>query len=46
MDLKEFDDFKIEIDPTEPLYIMSAVCRLVHMAEWTVRDLDKKEKVF
>ncbi len=42
MDIRDFKDFKIEINPEEPLYIMSAVCRLVKMHEWTIRELDKK----
>ncbi|MDP8259713.1 MAG: MerR family transcriptional regulator [Candidatus Gygaella obscura] len=42
MVFKGFEDFDIEIDPCEPIYIMSVVSRLVHIPEWTIRILDKE----
>ncbi|MBN1794308.1 MAG: MerR family transcriptional regulator [Candidatus Omnitrophica bacterium] len=30
-----------EIDPCEPVYIISVVSKLVNLPEWTLRQLDK-----
>jgi len=41
MEIREIRSFKVEIDPDEPVYIMSVVSHLVHIPEWTIRQLDK-----
>ena len=36
------DDFDVEINPSEPLFIISVVSELVHIPIWTLRKLDEK----
>jgi len=41
MDTMGLENFKINIDPEEPVYIISVVSHIVHLPEWTIRELDK-----
>jgi len=41
MDIRDLGNFKINIDPEEPVYIISVVSHIVHLPEWTIRELDK-----
>ncbi|MFH1360982.1 MAG: MerR family transcriptional regulator [Candidatus Omnitrophota bacterium] len=41
MDRKEFDDFDIEIEPEDPLFIISIVSEMVGIPIWTLRKLDE-----
>jgi MerR family transcriptional regulator/heat shock protein HspR len=33
--------FSLKIAPTEPVYVISVVCKLVDIPVWTLRQLDK-----
>ncbi len=41
----EFEDAfsqDLNINPEEPVYVISIVSRIVHLPVWTLRELDKK----
>ncbi len=42
MDDMSFEDFDVEINPLEPLFIISVVSEMVHIPIWTLRKLDEK----
>jgi MerR family transcriptional regulator, heat shock protein HspR len=33
--------FRLKIAPSEPVYVISVVCKLVDIPVWTLRQLDK-----
>lgn len=49
--MQDFDEFEdifskdININPEEPVYVISVVSRIVHLPVWTLRELDKKDVV-
>lgn len=36
---------ELNINPEEPLYVISVVSRIVHIPVWTLRELDKKDVI-
>ncbi len=42
MDKSYPDNFDVEINPTEPLFIISVVSEMVHIPIWTLRKLDER----
>jgi MerR family transcriptional regulator/heat shock protein HspR len=41
-DFKSFDDFEVDINPENPVYIISVVSKLCDIPVWTLRELEKK----
>jgi len=39
---KNIDDFEVEIDPEDPVYVISVVSKLCGIPVWTLRELEKK----
>lgn len=39
---KNFKDFEVNINPEEPVYIISIVSKLCGIPVWTLRELEKK----
>ena len=39
---KSFDDFEVDIDPEDPVYVISVVSKLCDIPVWTLRELEKK----
>ncbi len=35
-------EIRVHIAPNEPVYVISAVSRIVHIPEWTLRVLDRE----
>lgn len=35
----------LNINPEDPLYVISVVSRIVHLPVWTLRELDKKDVI-
>ena len=43
--MPEFEEFfrDLELNPEQPLYVISVVSKIVHLPVWTLRELEKKE---
>ena len=41
MDEKLFEKFDVEIDPEDPIFIISVVSKMVDIPIWTLRKLDE-----
>ncbi|MFC1708685.1 MerR family transcriptional regulator [Candidatus Omnitrophota bacterium] len=41
-DFKDFSDFEVDIDPEDPVYVISIVSKLCDIPVWTLRELEKK----
>jgi MerR family transcriptional regulator/heat shock protein HspR len=41
-DFKDIEQFEVNIDPDEPVYIISVVSRICNIPVWTLRELEKK----
>ena len=41
-DFRNFDDFEVDIDPEDPVYVISIVSKLCDIPVWTLRELEKK----
>lgn len=39
---KNFEDFEVNIDPEDPVYVISVVSKLCNIPIWTLRELEKK----
>lgn len=39
---KGFEEFEVNIDPEEPVYVISIVSKLCEIPVWTLRELEKK----
>jgi MerR family transcriptional regulator/heat shock protein HspR len=42
VDFKDFNDFEVDINPEDPVYVISIVSRLCDIPVWTLRELEKK----
>jgi DNA-binding transcriptional MerR regulator len=40
-DFRDFEDFEIDIDPDDPVYVISVVSKLCDIPMWTLRELEK-----
>lgn len=38
---KDFKDFDVNIDPEEPVYVISVVSKICDIPVWTLRELEK-----
>lgn len=42
VNFRGFGDFEVNIDPEEPVYVISIVSKLCEIPVWTLRELEKK----
>ena len=45
MNEKSMDAFDVEIDPQDPVFVISVVSEIVHIPIWTLRKLDEMDVV-
>lgn len=41
-EFKDLEDFGIDIDPEDPVYVISVASKLCDIPVWTLRELEKK----
>ena len=41
-DFKDLEDFEVDINPEDPVYVISVVSKLCEIPVWTLRELEKK----
>ncbi|MBL7197655.1 MAG: MerR family transcriptional regulator [Candidatus Omnitrophica bacterium] len=41
-DFKDIEDFEVDIDPEDPVFVISVVSKLCDIPVWTLRELEKK----
>lgn len=39
---REFEEFEVNIDPNDPVFVISVVSKLCEIPVWTLRELEKK----
>ena len=39
---REFDEFEVNIDPNDPVFVISVVSKICEIPVWTLRELEKK----
>lgn len=42
---KDLEDFDVDINPDEPVYVISIVSKLCNIPVWTLRELEKKDVI-
>jgi MerR family transcriptional regulator/heat shock protein HspR len=41
-EVKDLEDFELDIDPDAPLFVISVASKLCEIPVWTLRELEKK----